>query len=175
MKFFVTKICVLAAALTVLGMTAAADLKAEPIVAIQELAPQLSSPEHIARYIFKNFLVDTDDRNFGSEEYWQSPEELLLNGRGDCEDFALFASELLKANGVTAFLVNIYGKKFAHTVCVFKENGKYNVIDGDEVKRYEANDLPELFSKIYPHWNKAAMVAYHANGNCGKILKVFQK
>jgi len=160
----------------VFGTSTEARAQALPSVfSIQSLANELTSPEKIARFIFRNFSVESDQTQFGREEFWQSPAELLFNKKGDCEDFALFAAEILKANGISAFIVNVYGKKFAHTVCVFKDQGKYHVIDGDEVKLYDAQNLNDLFSKFYPHWETAAMVTYSAKENAGHVLKFFRK
>ncbi len=174
----ITKILFLAISLAAAGygaVEARANVVLPSEFSIDSVAGELSSPEQIARFIFRNFMVETDQAHFGKEEFWQSPAQLLASRRGDCEDFALFASEVLKANGISAFLVNIYGKKFAHTVCVFKENGRYHVIDGDQVKRYDAESLDALFSLIYPHWETAQMVSYSEKGSCGRVLKTFKK
>lgn len=146
-----------------------------PSYSVQNLATQLATPEEIARFIFRHFSVESDQKQFGKEEFWQTPEELLSNGKGDCEDFAFFANSVLKANGVSSFLVNVYGKKFAHTLCVFQENGSFHVIDGDEVKRYEAKSLEELFSLIYHHWESAQLVTYSSAHKNGRVLKTFRK
>ena len=150
-----------------------AQAPATPLT-VQTLSNQLTTPEDIARFIWRNFRVESDRVQFGREEHWQSPEELLSNQKGDCEDFALFASQILKSKGVTAFLVNVYGDKFAHTVCIFKENGKFHVLDGDTVKRCNADNLTDIFSKIYPFWKEAAIVAYCSPSDCGRILKTFK-
>lgn len=167
MKIRFTTICFMLLALLVMSPKAQAQT-------LQAVASQLTSPEQVAKYIFRNFTYETDRTQFGNDERWQTPEELLKNGRGDCEDFAFFASEILKANGISSFLVNVYGNKFAHTVCVFKENGKFHIVDGKEVVRYDASSMEELFSKIYPNWNSASMVGYSEKDNCGRVLKTFQ-
>ena len=110
-------------------------------LSLRELAGKLQTPDDIAHYLWRNIGFEEDQTQFGQEEYWQSPEELLTTRQGDCEDFANFANELLRMNGYSSFLLNLYGGSSDHTVCVFKENGKYNVIDGAEVLRFEANDL----------------------------------
>ena len=53
-----------------------------------------------------NFLVNsqieyTDDRSiYGVEDYWASPQEVITNGKGDCEDYAFLKRDLLIKMGV---------------------------------------------------------------------------
>ncbi len=135
------------------------------------LASELQTPEKIAKYMWKHFLFEQDQRQFGQEEYWQTPEEFLQTQKGDCEDFAVFATALLRLNGVNAFTLNIYGDGFAHTVAVFEENGLYHVIDGTDVVRYEAPTLQELLTKIHPFWKKGAVVKASPSSKTGMILQ----
>lgn len=160
---------------TVLVPNADAQILTQSPLTFHKIATELSTPEAIGRYLWKNFVYESDQSNFGKEEYWQTPEEFIANGKGDCEDFALFAAELLKNTGKQAFVLNIYGRKFAHTVCVYLDNGRYNVIDGTDVKKYEADDLSSLMSKIHPHWNKGAIVAISSETHKGRIVKHITK
>ena len=139
------------------------------------IAQQLQTPEQIARYMWRHFLFENDRRQFGREDYWQSPEEFLLTGKGDCEDFARFAYETLKLNGYSAYLLNIYGGRYSHTVCVFKENGKYQVIDGTDVKRLNAEDLDDVSSEIYSSWERGMIVAPKKESEGATILAEFTK
>jgi len=144
-------------------------------LSLQELAERLRTPEEIAHYMWRHFSFETDHSIFGRNEYWQSPAELLSQGKGDCEDFAIFAREMLKRNGVNAFLVNIYGDRSAHTVVVFKEGGRYNAIDGTSVIRSRADSLKELITEISPFWKEGAIVISSPTHKYGKTLKQFQK
>ena len=147
-----------------------AGSEAQAAPAFSAVAQTLNSPEDIAKYIWKNFRVESDQAQFGREDHWQTPDELLKNRKGDCEDFSRFAYEILKKNGISAFMINVYGKKYAHTVCVFKENGKYHILDGTDVKRTNAKSLNEVFEKIYPFWDTGAIVRAN-NNHQGQILK----
>ncbi len=42
----------------------------------------------------------SDDRTWGVEDYWATPEELLIKGRGDCEDIAIAKYVSLRALGM---------------------------------------------------------------------------
>ena len=144
-------------------------------LSLEILAHQLRTPEQIARYMWQHFAFETDQRQFGRQDHWQSPEELLANQKGDCEDFALFAHSLLKINGIPSLLLNLYGKRFAHTVCVFKENGRYHAIDGTDVKRFDAEDINSLSFQLYPFWEKSAVVSPAPASHHGTILTEFTK
>lgn len=139
------------------------------------LASELKTPDTIAKYMWRHFMFEKDQRQFGTEEYWQRPEEFLQTGKGDCEDFALFAQAMLKRNGISSFLLNIYGDRGGHTVCVFEENGTYNVIDGFNVKRLKARSLQEAAGKINPFWKSGAVVSIAPGSHEGIILKQFSK
>ena len=141
----------------------------------QNLIHQLQTPETITRFMWKYFRVESDQRQFGTEEYWQSPEELLRNRQGDCEDFAIFAHQILKSHGWNSFLMNIYGGRFPHTVCVFKENGTYHVIDGTDLIRTKTTDLKALISEIDPFWKEGAIVTHQKNSKQGRIVSHFEK
>lgn len=147
----------------------------QPSLSINTISQNLSTPDAIAKFLWRNFQFQEDQEQFGKEEYWQTPEEFLANKKGDCEDFALLSKALLNKIGKKAFLVNVYGHKFAHTVTVYEEDGVYNVIDGSKVKRFEAKSLEEVMTKIYPHWNEAAIVGMSKKTNNGRILKKFER
>lgn len=61
----------------------------EPLPAFNEVDEILQWMDHNLRYI--------SDGNV-SEDYWQTPEETLLAGGGDCEDLSLLFMYLLKHN-----------------------------------------------------------------------------
>lgn len=155
-----------------------ADAKAQTFtqpLSLQDLAVNLTSPESIARYMWRHFAFEDDQRQFGEKEYWQTPEELLLNEKGDCEDFALFAQTMLKAAGIPAFVLNVYGDGYAHTVCVFKENGVYHVLDGSDLKRMNAKNIEEVSEKLHPYWAESAIVMRNDETQKGRILKLIDR
>jgi len=179
MKKYITTVWVFAAILTYgfsVGISKAdAQIFSRPPLELSQILTENKTPEAIARYMWRNFAYETDQQQFGEAEYWQSTDEFLKNGRGDCEDFALFASEMLNKQGIKALVLNIYGSRFAHTICVFEENGTYHAIDGTDIKRVGAKDLPALISEIYPQWNKGAIVTRAKDSQKGRILKKFEK
>ncbi len=127
-------------------------------LSLVHLSQELKTPQDVAFYIWRNFQFEKDRRQFGREEYWQSPAEILETRKGDCEDFALFAVEMLKLSGLKSFVINLYGSQKPHAVCVFKQNGKYGAIDGKNVIGADFNDLQALLNFLDPYWAKANIV-----------------
>ncbi len=154
---------------------AKAQLFSQSPLSIQNLSNELTSPEKIARFLWRNFSYEKDQTQFGTEERWQSADEFLSTRKGDCEDFAVLAKELLNQSGRKAFLLNIYGSRYAHTICVYVENGKYNAIDGSELKQINAQDMNSLISEICPQWNRAAITELSKETGKGRIVKMFPK
>ena len=178
MKKSVAAYWVFALSLVLVTLTMHAEAEAQILdrsLSLRELARQLQTPDDIAHFLWRNFLFENDQSQFGTEEHWQTPEEFLMNRRGDCEDFAIFAREILRLHGTTAFLLNIYGGHFSHTVCVFREDGRYSVLDGTEVRRYNTEDLKDIASRLYPYWKWGAIVAPSAHSKRGRIVTEFER
>jgi len=47
-----------------------------------------------------NIEYMSDEEQWGVDDYWQTPEEALSLGTGDCEDFGILLSSLLRAYGI---------------------------------------------------------------------------
>lgn len=124
---------------------------------VNTLASYLRSPQDVALYMWRYFDYEGDRRQFGKEDYWQSPAEIVKNKKGDCEDFALFAKQILDLNGYSAYVLNLYGTK-DHAICIFRQNGKYGAVDGGKFVAADFDDLRDLLSYMDPFWSKASIV-----------------
>lgn len=134
------------------------------------LAQRYPTPEVLARFLKKEIKFQEDKRLFGQPDYWQDPEEFLAHRAGDCEDYALLAQAVLTLQGKEAFLFSLYGPEgYAHTICVFVEAGRYNVINEDRVIRYRANSLEELAALLNPAWRWAAVA--EKTGHRGRSVR----
>ena len=112
-------------------LAAAPSVSSDPARAENRLgsvARACSTPEQLALFLSTHVIFEEDRLLFGQADYWQAPEEVLARGRGDCEDFALLACDLLSRQGKEAFLFSLYGEGgYAHTVCIFKDGGCYSI------------------------------------------------
>lgn len=90
--------------------------------------------EAVNRFRFIN-----DMAGWGKSDYWQTPGEFLLNGGGDCEDFAITKYAWLKAAGVREqdmriAVVKDRFLKTMHTLLLVDVNGERLVLDNQEMK-----------------------------------------
>lgn len=94
----------------------------------QLLARSLHTPEKLGQYLQANIRYV---REPNGKDHWQTAQETLRRGSGDCEDFAFLAQTILTLQGKTAHVVSPPG----HAVCVAVErrpDGKYNGYGFDE-------------------------------------------
>lgn len=140
---------------------------------LEELARAYPTPRQLAGFLRRTIAFKRDPELFSRADYWQTPEELLARRAGDCEDYALLAKAVLDRQGKEAFLLSLYGSEgYAHTVCVFVEQGRYNVINQDRLVRYRAKSLDELAGFLHPGWSWAAIAVQH--GSLGKSIRKIQ-
>ena len=137
------------------GMGSHEALQADPLA---ELSATYATPEAVARFLQTQVRYHHDRQLFGRNEYWQTPEELLARKAGDCEDYALLAVELLRRQGIEAQVVSVFGEGYAHTVCVFRDGGRYHLINLGELVRLNARTLEEVASYLNPSWTLAGVM-----------------
>ena len=132
-----------------------------------------TSPKDIANFLHQNFKFAPDEKIFGEEDYWQAPEEFWKNRKGDCEDYALFSKSALEKLGIEAFVVSLYGDRgYGHTVTVFREEGRYNVINEDRLYNFRSKSIEEALTRIHPGWTWGAVA--RREGNRGWLIRELQ-
>ena len=139
----------------------------DPLVS---LSRQHTTPKAVSAFLKQTFKFQRDQDIFGEVERWQSPQEFLARKTGDCEDYALLARDLLVRNGIEAYVFSLFGDEgYAHTVCVFVEDGRYNVINQDKIRHYRAKTLEAVASQMYPAWTFGGIV--EREGTRGRLVK----
>jgi predicted transglutaminase-like cysteine proteinase len=63
--------------------------------------PSQAGFDDIRNWVASNIDYKSDEDRWG-EDYWQTPEETLSYGTGDCEDFSTLLCSLLRAYGIGA-------------------------------------------------------------------------
>ena len=140
---------------------------------LTSLAQTRTTPESVAQWLKRGIAFRSDLLLFHRIDYWQSAQELLDRGAGDCEDYAILARDILRRQGRTAFLFSLYGRAgYAHTVCVFVEEGRYNIINQDRLVRSRAPTLEKLAQTICPEWTWGAVA--EREGHRGRALRVIR-
>lgn len=151
-------------------MCGASVAAASDSLVLDQLAHQYTTPDAIASFLTSGFAFDSDEALFGEADHWQQPVEFLDRRKGDCEDYAMLARELLRRNWIKAEVFSIYGAEgFAHTVCIFLDShGLYNVIDQGTLLVVEAETLQEVASALCPNWTTSGIT--HPNGTRGQFV-----
>ncbi|TAL59384.1 MAG: hypothetical protein EPN84_11340 [Legionella sp.] len=100
---------------------------------------------------FNLFNYSTDMESHGVEDYWESPDEFIKEGGGDCEDFAIIKyftlvllgvpSDKLRITYVTSLTLNQ-----AHMVLSYYENPEAEplILDSLENRILKASKRPDL-------------------------------
>jgi hypothetical protein len=91
------------------------------------------------------------DFEFELNEHIQSPEDFLARGKGDCDDYAILAGEILSQKGYHPRLIVVFMPKTIHVVCFVKETGTYldYNLRKDEVKTItSADDVGAIADKV---------------------------
>ncbi|MDO8730733.1 MAG: transglutaminase-like cysteine peptidase [Candidatus Omnitrophota bacterium] len=141
---------------------------------LETVAQSTSTPEQLARFLNARLIFQEDLALFGQTDYWQTPEEVLVRGRGDCEDYALLANDLLKRQGKKSFVFSLYGPRgYAHTVCVFVEGGRFNLMNQDRLIRTQAASLEELADELCRDWEWGAVA--EQNGHRGRAVQIVRR
>lgn len=138
---------------------------------LEQAAASHPTPDAVADFLQHHFTFQRDADLFGEIDRWQSPEDFLQRRVGDCEDYALLAQELLRRNGIEAYVFSLFGPEgYAHTVSVFvDEDGRYNVINQGTLRRYRASSLDVVAAEINPAWT-VGMIA-EQDGTRGRIVR----
>lgn len=113
-----------------------------------ELIRKLS---HINSFVNK-ILPAYDISQNSSVDYWATPKEFLLQGHGDCEDYAITKYFTLLELGIPKkrlyfAVVDIKGEKFSHMVLLYSEN-----------KNSSPLVLDNLSSKIVPFTKRKKLI-----------------
>lgn len=80
----------------------------------------------------------------GKRDNWTGPQETLQKRNGDCEDYTLLNTAILKVLGYQPQFLALKGPTQAHAICVFKRDGYYHWFDNAELKKTDARTLSEL-------------------------------
>lgn len=152
---------------------AQASLAPQTLSTIDLIAQQIKTPESLASFMSEHFRYEDDERLFGEEDYWQTPEEMLNKKIGDCEDFALFAKQILEKNGYETVIFSVYQEDKAHAVAVFRNGNSWGIFDLDDYRSMEGSSLRDLGDKVDPKWTHLGIM--RQVGNQGLISRKFYK
>ncbi len=95
----------------------------------------------INRTVNRIVRYQPDAENYGSKDYWATPDEILARGKGDCEDYAILKMAALKAAGLPSEAMSIVvlrdvRRNLYHAVLAITTSQGHFILDNlsDEVK-----------------------------------------
>lgn len=142
------------------------------ISSYEKTVQNIKTPKELSKFLKKNFKFVSDQKLFGVEDYWQTPEEFWKNKKGDCEDYALFTKAVLEKLGYEAYTISLYSGGYAHTVTIYSDQGRFNVFNEDRVYRYAAANMEQAITRIFPQWTWAAIA--RIEGTRGWLVREIQ-
>lgn len=96
---------------------------------------ELSVLKSIHSTVNTKFLYATDQVVYGKSDHWATSAEFIANGAGDCEDFALYKSELLTKAGIKHGLAFYHKNGEAHIAVLAEIGGKFYLSDIQSILR----------------------------------------
>lgn len=100
------------------------------------------------KFINTSIRLEIDLENWGIEDYWASPVESFVKGKGDCEDYAIAKYFILKDLSIPAeklrlayVLVNL---REAHMVLLVEDQGEQLVLDNLTAEARLLQKRPDL-------------------------------
>ncbi|MFC2140535.1 TolC family protein [Candidatus Auribacterota bacterium] len=123
-----------------------------------DLIEYATSPEKLAHYLKFRIRYNPSD----TDNIWQSAEETIQKGTGDCEDYAILAHEVLKALGFTPHILSVLPeskKKAGHVICTFKWKDYWWYFDNHKLKKTTFKTFKDIPSIIRKNWRKWYLVS----------------
>lgn len=135
---------------------------------------KLDTPEKISDYMVNNFEYEVYDFTA------QSPYELFLSQRGDCDEFAKFGVFIADYHGYETFTIRIFdGSFYNHLVTVYNEDIWYSITDnqyyyfGFDTFREIVEDVCyrrlKVWTKyiVYDYWDNEIEIKYNISEKGG--------
>jgi hypothetical protein len=91
------------------------------------------------------------------KDYWSLPEDTLVRGRGDCEDLAFLNKAVLSVLGYESRVLCVLRMFRSHAICVFEDNGYYQIVDNTSLKHTPARSFDELLQYLLIVYNCASI------------------
>ena len=84
----------------------------------------LYTPEEIGNYMLTNFIYEAHDFTI------QTPYELYISKKGDCDEFSNFGMVVANLHGYETWQIEIFDNSFySHYVAVYNEDIWYSITD----------------------------------------------
>jgi len=118
------------------------------------------NPAELANWFAQDFQYETE-----MPDSWQNAGETVLVKKGDCEDFAILAQEVLKKLGIKSdiLVLKFQGLSQEHAVCMFKEGNYYSFISNQQLVRTSASTVTAAIAEQYSDWESITFTDKNKN------------
>jgi hypothetical protein len=124
---------------------------------VKDVLTFISGPQSLANWLSRNFHYEWE---FSSND-WQTSQEMLESKKGDCEDFATLASDILEGLGYSSHIIIIKFRdlNIKHAICAFEEkDGTYSFISNKELIQTGKRNAEDAVAMHYPDWESISFV-----------------
>jgi hypothetical protein len=135
---------------------------------LEEVARHFGDPRSLSDFMQVCFEYVSDLHHHGLEDHWQTPEQTLRSGRGDCEDFAVFAHRVLALRGRESRVLCLFTAEEGHALCVARERRKLYTLCNEGLREIDAprdsrglceRAARRVASRVYPgRWESCSYV-----------------
>lgn len=99
--------------------------------------------------------------------YWQTPEETIRWGEGDCEDMAFLYKHFLEKLGYKATVYGYYSKSWGHAITLFIYEGRYIICSNQYLYHtYHIEPVRAILNFGLNHPEKPISKIYRMKENC---------
>ena len=128
---------------------------------------KFKSLEDYSQWLENNIHYQSD----GKVDTWAKPEQTLLKGSGDCEDYTLLNTSVMQVLGYQPhFLALVRNGRRAHAICTFKYNGYFLWFDNAKLKKTSCPSLEQLAKNISNQYQYSALLEYNFKTKSWNIL-----
>ncbi|MFA5260404.1 MAG: transglutaminase domain-containing protein [Candidatus Omnitrophota bacterium] len=113
------------------------------------LSANIKSIEDYALWLNHNI----EYRKSPQADAWALPLDILRRRWGDCEDFALLNSAVLRVLGYHPRFLALQRARRAHAICTFQKDGAFLWFDNADIKNARVTTLQDLVQLLKKQYN----------------------
>ena len=129
----------------------------------------INNPTDLSIWLVNNFTYQAEEEG---ENYWKTPEEIIKDKSGDCEDFSFLVDKILTDLGYKTKVISVSYKdiKFAHAICIIEQNNKHSFFSNQYYFSKQFDNIYALLENNYPNWS-----SYHTIYQDGRRTNFVRK
>ena len=127
---------------------------------------ELYTIEQYAQWVKKDILYQKDS----PLDTWSSPLETLRKKTGDCEDYALLHSAVLRVMGYHPHFIAVNQPKGAHAICFFEYNGFFFWFDNNRLLKSTEKNLEKFLTLLTSRYHSPYLLEFNFEDSNWQVL-----